>query len=703
MIEDQVLKQTTLVELISKAEQLTRESGPAVGAELYKRWIACNPVAELLYAAYFNYAISLASAGDHHGAINAARECIRIKPDFYAAYINLGRLLEDSGSLVEAIAQWSMLLNRLPDVNAEAVKQKLTALQQTGRVLEAHNSDDAAEAALWQALGIRPEQKEVIQHWTSLRMRQCKWPVMTPSEEAPANLLFANISPLSLAALTDDPAFQLARAWKYNKDSTKQADRDLKVSLRNAWRRSGHAGRKLRIGYVSSDFREHAVGFAMTDVLETHDRSSFEIHAYYCGIPRRDPTRERIEKAVDRWTDINSMTDAQAAARISADQIDILVDLNGYTKDARTGIFALCPAPVNVNWFGFPGTMGSPYHHYIIADDVIIPESHEIYYSEKVLRLPCYQPNDRKRQVAAKPTRRDEGLPDQAFVFCSLNGVQKITPTLFAQWMQILKATPDSVLWLLGEAAETNQRLKLYAQQAGVNPNRLIFSSKKPNPQHVARYALADLFLDNAPYGAHTTAADALWMGLPVLTVPGKSFASRVCASLVTAAGLGEMVCESESDYVARAIELGRNPKQVRSLSRKLSANRDECLLFDTPSLVANLEDLYKTMQRDFEAGLVPSPDLSNLEIYHEVGVELATRETPPFEHNDLKARYREMLGAYHETRPIKADSRLWRRLRDFTKKLRADANDTDIMEGVSEVDAAQTCSQPYHPPRISM
>jgi predicted O-linked N-acetylglucosamine transferase (SPINDLY family) len=227
--------------------------------------------------------------------------------------------------------------------------------------------------------------------------------------------------------------------------------------------------------------------------------------------------------------------------------------------------------------------------------------------------------------------------------------------------MQILTQTPGSVLWLLSDANETNDRLRSCATQAGVDPNRLLFASKKPNPLHVARYGLADLFLDNAPYGAHTTAADALWMGLPVLTVPGNSFASRVCASLVTAAGLGEMVCDSETDYVARAIEIGRNGDQARQLSRKLLANRDTCLLFDTPKLVAELETLYRTMQQDFQRGALPSPDLSNLDIYHEIGVELAAGDAPPAGRDDYQTRYRTRLGAYDEIRPIRSDSRLWR------------------------------------------
>ncbi|CAN0407175.1 unnamed protein product, partial [Phaeothamnion confervicola] len=270
--------------------------------------------------------------------------------------------------------------------------------------------------------------------------------------------------------------------------------------------------------------------------------------------------QERIRANVDAWTDITKLSDDEAAQRIAEDEIDILVDLNGFTRDARTAVFARRPAPIIVNWFGFPGTMGSPYHHYIIADPYIIPEGDEIYYSEKVLRLPCYQPNDRKRPVAERtPTRAEQGLPDDALVFCCLNGSQKNMPVLFQLWMHILGQVPGSVLWLLSATNDTNDRLRAVAQQCGVAPERLIFAEKEPNPQHLARYRLADVFLDTFPYGAHTTAADALWMGVPVLTIPGRSFASRVCADLVRAAGLADLVCATPAAYAEKAIALAND------------------------------------------------------------------------------------------------------------------------------------------------
>ena len=663
MVEELVLSGMALGDLFAYAEQVKQEQGAPAGAELHKRWIAINADSPLLYAAYFNYSVALAGAGDQYGAINAARECIRLKPDFYSAYINCGRLLEDAGQAGDAVVQWLELVERLAVVNGDNVKQKLTAFHQIGRVLAGHQKGASAEDALRQALEINPNQREFIEQWIHLRLGQCKWPVVAPSEHVPADVLFKHISPLSLATLRDDPAFQLARASNYARDAIKLVDPRLKAKLRQQWRRRGEGERKLRIGYVSSDLREHAVGFAMTDVIETHDRSRFEILAYYCGIPRPDATRSRIEQAADRWTDIRTMSDEQVAETIARDQIDILIDLNGHTKDARTRVFGYRPAPINVNWFGFPGTMGTPYHHYLIADDIIIPEQYEIYYSETVKRLPCYQPNDRKKTVAARsPARRDEGLPDDAFVFCSLNGVQKITPALFDRWLRILAQTPGSVLWLLSDVEETNQRLRSVAAQAGIGAERLIFAGRKSNPEHLARYVLADLFLDNSPYGAHTTAADALWMGVPILTVPGKSFAARVCASLVTAAGLPEMVCATEEDYVARAIALTRDGAKLRAMKQALLAGRQTSLLFDTPRLVSGLEDLYLGMWRDYENDALPSPDLRNIDAYQEVGVEFCLRGAIPFGHADYLAAYRELLAERDEAWTIAPDDRLWRR-----------------------------------------
>jgi predicted O-linked N-acetylglucosamine transferase (SPINDLY family) len=654
-----VLRKLTIGELFSQAEKLRADGDDVAAVELYRNWIACNPGDPLLHAAYFNYGVALAKSGDHLGAINATREGIRLKPDFYPPYINLGRLLEDAGQDGAAIEQWLELTGRLKEVNGETVKNKLTALEQLGRVLESRLLDGPAEDALKQSLDISIAQPQVIQHWISLRQRQCKWPAVAEWDRAPASALMAEISPLSLANLVDDPMFQLARAWKYERAFIKRPSnpRSLPVHCPGARRRNG----KLRIGYVSSDLREHAVGFAMTDVFEQHDRDRFEIYAYYCGIERIDPTRLRIMNSADRWLDINALSDEQAAARIGQDEVDIVVDLNGYTKFARTGVFGHRPAPIAVNWFGFPGTMGSRYHHYIVADEHVIPPESEIYYSEKVVRLSCYQPNDRKRVVAAeRPKRGDEKLPDDAFVYCCLNGMQKITPPTFAMWMTILTQTPGSVLWLLSGGDETDARLRDLAAQSGVAPERLIFAAKKANPEHLARYALADLFLDTFPYGAHTTAADAMWIGAPILTSPGKSFASRVCASLAHAAGIGELVCPTQEVYVARAIELARDPQQISALKQRLIAGRQSSLLFDTARLVRDLENLYRGMWDEFQGGRRPVPDLSNLDSYHDVGVEISLENHPFLTPDAYRRLYRDKLEVRHAIDPIRPDSRLW-------------------------------------------
>ncbi len=653
-----VSRQLSVGDLIVGAELLSSRGERQAAADLYKSWITHNSDHESLFAIYFNCGAALMEVRDHPGSIAAFREAIRLKPDFHIAYINLGRVLEESGQREEAVEQWLKLVKNLAVVNGDTVAHKTTVLQQIGRVLEAAKNDAAAESALKQSLDINQNQPEIAQHWISLRAKQCKWPVLAESEHVSRKRLLTQIDPLGLECLSDDPMFQLAKAYHHAKNV---------VGIPTSSRRRPPAARPrdnntLRIGYVSSDLRGHAVGFAMTDVVELHDRRNFEIYAYYCGISHTDPTQQRIMKSVDRWVDISGMSDDKAAAKISADGIDILVDLNGYTRDARTRVFALRPAPITVNWFGFPGTMGTPYHHYIIADETIIPPEDEIYYSEKVMRLPCYQPNDRKRTVAERwPSRAEVGLPENAVVYCSFNGTQKITPRVFQRWMAILGRVPNSVLWLLTGTDDTNARLKQAAAEQGISPDRLVIAERAGNPEHIARYPLADLFLDSMPYGAHTTAADSLWMNVPVLTLPGRTFAARVCASVVRAAGVPELVCATPEAYVARAVELGQNPAQLAEIKKKLAANRDTYLLFDTPRLVGHLESIYWQMWDDFKRGELPIPDLCNLDVYHEIGLGLDLENMDLLSREEYFAAYAEKLADWNSNCPIPPDGRMWR------------------------------------------
>ena len=652
-------QQLSLAELFQTAEAFAAAGHTAPAIDLYKTWIAFNDANPLLHLAYFNYAVSLSKAGDTAGTLQALRAALRINPEFGQANINLGRTLEDCGLTGQAVQQWRSYADATADVTPDRINHRLLSLQHIGRVLEGTGKLEEAEAALWQAMELVPSRTEAAQHWISLRMRQCKWPVVVSSPHITTQQFMDAMSSMTIACYADDPLFHLAKAHRYCHGTVGRPD--LKGFSRNPVRQKSGTGQRLRVGYVSSDLRQHAVGFALSEVLELHDKSNVEIFAYYCGEPSPlDQTQARIKNAVDHWCDISKISDLDAAKQIVTDQIDVLVDVNGYTKHARTKIFAHRPAPVIVNFCGYPGSMASPYHQYMIADDYIVPPENELYYTEKVLRIPCNQPVDRKRAVSPRPTRTAVGLPEDAFVFASFNGMQKISAACFARWMAILLATPGSVLWLLVGDESVNERVRQMASQAGVAPERLIFASKTQNPDHLARIGLADLFLDTFPYGAHSTAADAITQGLPVLTVPGKSFASRFCASIVAAAGVRELICTGPDDYVRKAVGFASDRASLAAVRDSLQKQRETCALRDTPRLVRRLEELFWQMQGEAERGETPVPDLRNLDVYYEIGAELAAANIEFEDEQAYRQRYRAQLAILHDHAPLSPDARLW-------------------------------------------
>jgi len=649
----------SLSELLQSAETLAGAGLLAQAVELYKTWIAFNEGNPLLHMACFNHAVVLSQAGDRVGAIHALRACLRLEPSFGPAHINLGRAFEDCGQIDQAVRQWLTFTEASAEITPDRFGHRLMALQHTGRVLEAAGRLEEAEIALWQAIELQPFKPEAAQHWLSIRQHLCKWPILTPSSHVTPRQLVDAMSPLTLGCYADDPLFHLAKAHRYN--GTLVGRPDVSDFPRLAARQKSGTGARLRVGYVSSDLRQHAVGFALSEVLELHDKASVEIYAYYCGEPRTgDATQERIRNAVDCWRDIAALGDAEAARLIRDDAIDVLVDVNGYTKHARTAIFAHRPAPVIVNFCGYPGSMASPYHQYMITDGYIVPPENEIYYTEKVLRIACDQPVDRKREIAPRPSRTEAGLPERAFVFACFNGMQKITEACFARWMTILAASPGSVLWLLTESEAASQRLRQKAAQSGVAPERIIFAPKVPNPQHLARIALADLFLDTFPYGAHSTAGDAITMGLPVLTVPGKGFPARFCASIVAAAGVPEMICASAEDYVQRAIAFARDRKSLAAIREEIARQRETCALRDIPGLARRLEELFWQMQGEAERGETPVPDLTNLDIYYEIGAELIQANVEFEDEAAYRQRYLEKLARWDDFSPLAHDARLW-------------------------------------------
>ncbi len=649
----------TVMELLNAAGTLQAAGEMSAVSMLYKTWLEHNADNPVVYAIHFNHAVVLSNTGDLEGARHALSEAVRINPDFYPAYINYGHVLERMGLNGDGVSQWYTVSNRLSAVNGENVNYKLSALKQIGRLLEKSNFDAHAEDALRLSLEINHDQSDVIQHWVSLRQRQCKWPVIKPWSTVTRKQLLDGISTLSLDAYTDDPLLQLANAYIYARDD---------VGRPKSTYHHGHAGiraaahpKRRKIGYVSSDLREHAVGFLTAEIYGLHDREKVEVFVYYCGIAAADAIHQKVKQTSDHWLDLAGMSDEQAAERIAADGIEILVDLNGYTNGARTKVFSMSPAPINVNWLGYPGTLGSPYFHYIIADDFIIPPGSEKYYSERVMRIPCYQPNDRGRQVAqVVPTRAENGLPEDGTIFCCFNGVHKITHFTWSRWMTILKEVPGSVLWLLEGIETTNVRLKEQAQAAGVDPARILFAGKRSNPHHLARYPLADLFLDTSPYGAHTTCSDALWMGVPVLTLAGRGFAARVCGSLISSAGLADLVCATPDEYVARAIELGKDRDKREALRARLKAGRDTCVLFDTPLLVRSLEDLYARMWEEYTSGKMPRPDLTNLDVYNDIGISLDQDDVELLAIPDYDDKYRAELAKRDEYGYLPSDPRLW-------------------------------------------
>ncbi len=646
-------------DLFQFAETRSAAGRKLEAAEAYKVWIAFNDGHPYLHLVYFNYSVTLRQLGDIAGSIQALRACLKLDPQFGPAHINLGRALEDSGVAAQAIVQWRSFVDMTAESTPDKLAHRLMALQHIGRVMENAGLLDDAEAALWQAIELRPDKGEAGQHWSALRQRQCKWPVLTSSDHVSTRQLLDSMSPLTLACYSDDPLFQLARAYQYNKSFVGRPD--ISGFPRKMPRKKSGTAQRLRIGYVSSDLRDHAVGFALREVLELHDKQSVEIYAYYCGEPvEQDATQTRMKAVVDCWREIAALNDQDAARQIADDDIDILIDVNGYTKHARTKIFAYRPAPVIVNFCGYPGTMGSPFHHYIIADEHVIPPENEIFYSEKVRRIPCTQPIDRKRAVAEKPTRLEAGLPDGAFVFACFNGMQKITQETFARWMEILAATSDSVLWLLSGGGDVDARLRQVAANAGVAPERLIFAPKAPNAQHLARIGLADLFLDTFPYGAHSTAADGLTMGLPVLTIPGKSFAARFCHSIVAAAGATQLICSDPQDYIEKAIGFAKDSTSLKRIRASMREQRDTSVLRDIPALVQRLETLFWQMQREAEQGNIPQPDLRNLDVYYEIGVGLVQDHIAFRDDSTYRREYRKRLAEWHDYSPLQRDGRLW-------------------------------------------
>jgi predicted O-linked N-acetylglucosamine transferase (SPINDLY family) len=559
----------------------------------YDKAIAIKP----FYAdAYSNRGLALNELKRYEEALASYDKAIAIKPDFAEAYSNRGIALKELKRYEEALASYDKAIAIKPDY-ADAYSNRGITLNELKRYEEALASYD-------KAIAIKPDYEYLLGNQLHTKMEICDW----QNFETDVQSLSLKInegkksSPsFPVLALIDSPSIQRksSEIWINDKHSFNPS-----LGLIPQYERKN----KIRIGYYSADFHNHATAYLMAELFERHNKNNFELFGFSFGPITKDEMQQRLSKAFDHFIDVRLKSDKDIALMSREMGIDIAVDLKGFTKDQRVGIFSYRAAPIQINYIGYPGTMATGYIDYIIADPTLITIDSQQHYLEKVVYLPySYQVNDRQRVIADQIFTKEElGLPNDGFVFCCFNNNYKITPDTFNGWMRILKAVEGSALWLLEDNATAGINLRKEAQNRGIDPNRLVFAKRMKLPEHLARHRVADLFIDTLPCNAHTTASDALWSGLPVLTCMGESFASRVAASVLNAIELPELITTTQEQYEAKAIELATNPAKLRAIKDKLERNRLTTALFDTPRFTKHIEAAYTQMYERYQTDLPP-------------------------------------------------------------------------------------------------
>jgi len=532
--------------------------------------------------------VALRRLGRPVEALSAYDRALVLSPGFGDALSNLGAALTDLGRFDEALAAHDRACVAAPR-DPKTLANRAALLTLLGRPVEAARDLEAVVA-------LDPRHPRALGDLLHVRRQACDWRDDATLRRAVRSELEAGrpaISPFAALSVFDDPALHRACAALVAPPPVAAP----------SWPERSPAAR-IRVGYLSADLHDHATARLMAGMLEAHDRTRFEILALSYGPDLGGALRERIDAAFERRIDVRRMSDAAVAALARELGVDIVVDLKGYTQDGRPGILAHRAAPIQVSWLGYPGTLAAPYADYVIADAVVLPPGAEADWSEAVVRLPLYQPNDALAEPdGPPPMRAEEGLPDDAFVFACLNNPAKITPEVFAAWTAVLDAAPGSVLWLYEGGPGAVDNLRGEAERAGIDPGRLVFARPVPHARHLARQGLADLMLDTWPYGAHTTASDALRMGVPLLTLPGRSFASRVGAGLLTALELPELIAPDAQAYVAEAARLAGDRVALEGLKTRLDKALRETSAFDPAAFARGLGRAFEAMVRSRAAG----------------------------------------------------------------------------------------------------
>jgi protein O-GlcNAc transferase len=563
----------------------------------YKKALAIQPGSK---GVHNNIGHALKAQGKLDEALAALRKELAINPDLPEAHNNMGAVFRAQGKLEKAIECFEKVIEIDPD--------SIEGHQNLASSYSAQRNLERSLLHCRKALELDPDFVAGRALLVHLLQHTCQWDELAPNIEAlrkivndPTPSPDDRIVPFALLSLPGVNAMEQRRCAELF--ARGEFDALHKRSQELAFTFNAPSDRKIHVGYLSADFHQHATAVLMAEVFELHDRDRFQITAYSSGPDDRSPMRRRLERAFDRFVDVRKLSDEEAARKINDDHVDVLVDLKGYTEGSRSTILALRPAPIQVNYLGYPGTMGADFVDYLIADSFVIPREHFDRYTEKVVWLDdCYQPNDRKRPLPAAPSRAECNLPEQGIVFCCFNQTYKITSEVFDIWCRLLKTTAGSVLWLLASNLHAEENLRGEMKRRGVSPERLIMAPPASPEQHLARLQCADLFLDTLPYNAHTTCSDALWMGVPVVTCVGDTFPSRVAGSLLTAMEVPELITYDLEEYWSVSAALAMDVARRKELRRKLIDNRNTAVLFDSVRFTRSLERIYERMRNEMQA-----------------------------------------------------------------------------------------------------
>lgn len=568
--------------------------GEAVAAQT--RAITLNPA---LPEAYLNRGSALQAQGDRDAAAADYLQAIRLRPDDPQPLNSFGMARREQGRVRESVNAHMRAIALAPGM-PEAYRDLAHVLREAGVLPMSRDS-------YGRAYRLDPRRTETLSYHLFVKQAMCDWAGYDALVERIGAIIDADaglVLPLATLSVDTSAAQQLRSAQRFYRSAVCAEPAPMLPLPRPA------GDGRLRIAYFSADFHEHATAYLAAELFELHDRKRFHVTAYSYGQDDGSPMRARLVRAFDRFHDVRSVGRDRVAQMVAADGIDILIDLKGYTKQSRLDLLTRRLAPVQVAYLGYPGTIGNGIMDYIVGDRFVTPLEHQPFYSERLVAMPdAYQINDRCRPVAAAtPTRAECGLPEDAFVFCAFNTTYKLTPAVFGAWMRLLAQVPGSVLWLFEANDVVTGNLRREAAARGIDPARLIFAPKKPLAEHLARYRIADLFVDTFPYTGHTTTSDALWAGLPVVTMMGDTFASRVAGSLLHAAGVGELATGSPAEYEALALALVADPGRLAALRRRLAETRMEVPLFDSRRFTRHLERAYGIMWEAHVAGQPPRP-----------------------------------------------------------------------------------------------